>query len=236
MVFGPLFQHIISALLVGLFLALGIVTFGDPFLFDRIFFASLIIIAIAFKKDVNLLGVTLIIITERVLEEGAYFLIVNSLPLKGLTYLACLYALYLRRNDSLFYPILISLLLIVSAEIYWWLSDYTFLNIHWYVFLITLNLFVRKAISSRCFWTLELIPNSRVQPLKVDYYTYQLALFFIGVNLVTLAEYIARHLFSLDSLFIYKLYPLMNHILAFVFLFLLADQAIKVTQSRKIKV
>lgn len=236
MVIRPFFQHLISTLLVGLFIALGIITFGDPFLFDRIFFASLLIIAISFKKDINLLGVTLIIIVERVFEESAYFIIVNSFSLKALTYIACVYALYLRRNDTLFYPIAISLSIIIPTEIYWWMSDYAFLNIHWYVFLIALNLFVRKAISSRCFWTLELLPKSKVQPLKVDFYTYQLALFFIMVNLITLAEYLARHLFSLNSLYVYELYPLMNHILAFIFLFLLADQAIKVTQSTKIKV
>ncbi|MCY7297291.1 hypothetical protein [Alteromonas sp. a30] len=236
MVLRPLLQHLTSALLIGLFLALGLLTFGKPFLFDRIFFTSLFIIAFAFRNDVNLLGVTLIIIVERLVEETAYLLIIDSLSLKVVTYLFCIFALFLRRNDSLFYLTLTSLCIMIGAEIYWFINDYRFLNTHWYIFLISLNLFVRKAISSRCFWTLELAPNKNITPLKVDYYVYQLALYFIVINLVTLAEYLARHLFSLNSLLIYNLYALTNHILAFIFLFLLADQAIKVTRRNKIKV
>lgn len=248
MVLRPLLQHLTSAFLVGLFLALGIITFGEPFLFDRIFFASLFIIAFVFRKDINLLGVTLIIIVERLTEEGAYLLIVDSASLKVVTYAACLIALYFRRNDSLFYLVSTSLVIIIGAEIYWYISDYHFLNIHWYVFLITLNLLVRKAISSRCFWTLELLQVSqqyiesssneinRVSPLKVDYYVYQLAMYFIVINLMTLTEYLVRHVLLINTLIVYNLYALTNHILAFIFLFLLADQAIKVTQAKKIKV
>ncbi len=236
MIFRPLLQHASSALLVGLFISLGMLTLGKPLLFDRVFFASLLIIAFAFRKDINLLGVTTIIIAERILEEIAYLFVPESFALKILTYAVCLFALYLRKQDSIFYVVLISVSILIGAEIYWVITDFKFISTHWYIYLITLNLFVRKAISSRCFWTAEKFPHCVSEPLKIDYYVYQLAAIFIFINLLTLGEYLLRHILAINSLIIYSNYALINHIIASTFLFLLADQAIKIAQKKYLKV
>lgn len=234
--FQPFIQHAISAMLIGVFLALGLYTFGEPLLFDRVFFTALFLLALAFRKDINLLGVTLIIIAERLTEEIGYALILDSLPLKFLTYGLCLYALTLRRNDMLFFPTLATLLIMISTECYWWQTEYKFLNTHWYAFLIALNLMVRKAISIRCFWTLDnLKKGDKAETLKIDYYIYQMAGAFTLINIAILAEYLLRHVLKLPILVVYEYYPIVTQGLAFLLLFFIADQSIKVTRSKLIQ-
>lgn len=232
----PYIKHLVTALLGGFFLALGIFSFGEPLLFDRLFFTLLFLIAYAFRKDVNLLGIICIIVTERLSEEIAYLFILDSLPLKIVTYGLALYVLKVRMKDSLFIPVFVCLLMTIGAELYWLLTDYKFLNTHWYAFLIGLNLLVRKAISSRAFLTVEHFDVSDdCTPLKVDFYIYQLAGVFAIINMFMLAEYGVRHLFSIDLLFVYTYYSMVTQALAFVLLFVIADQSIKVTRSRLIQ-
>jgi len=235
-VLRPFLKHAVSALLIGLFLALGVFTLGKALLFDRIFFAALLFLAFFFRKDINLLGVICIIIAERIVEEVGFLIILDIPPLKFLFYGLCLYMLQFRLKDGLVWPVFIALLAFIGVEIYWWLTDYKFINTHWYVFLISLNLLVRKAISSRAFWTVENLKKGiHAEPLRLDYYIYQLAGAHAVVNLLILAEYMVRHLWQTDLLLIHSNYALVNHILAVLSLFLLADQSIKVSQMRHMK-
>lgn len=232
----PYIKHLVTALLGGFFLALGIFSFGEPLLFDRLFFSLLFLIVYAFRKDINLLGIISIIIVERLSEEIAFLLVLDNWILKLATYGLAFYVLKMRMKDSLFIPVSVCLLMTIGAELYWLFTDYKFLNTHWYAFLISLNLLVRKAISSRVFLTIEHFDVSGdCTPLKVDFYIYQLAGVFAIINMFMLAEYGVRHLLSIDLLFVYTYYSMVTQALAFVLLFVIADQSIKVTRSRLIQ-
>jgi len=66
---------VITALFAGLFIATGILTFGNALIFDRLFIAILIFTALVCTSNINVVGSIAILALERLLEELFWFLL-----------------------------------------------------------------------------------------------------------------------------------------------------------------
>lgn len=65
---------ILTALFGGLFVSLGIYTFGNALLFDRIFIGVLIFTAVICRKNIDVLGVVVILVAFTLLDEAGWYI------------------------------------------------------------------------------------------------------------------------------------------------------------------
>lgn len=214
---------------------LGIATFGDASIFDRLYLTTIFILLIFMRKDINIVGVILILISQRIFEEiGFSFIDAQVIYLKVIVYLLCLLGLYKIRKDFLAIPLGLMLVLAVAAETYWLLTGYQAPTIWWYTYLIFVSMTVRKTIWRRDYFTRLWFKKS--QSLDIDYYIYQLNLVYVWVNIAMIIEFMLRHLLGLkDVLYVYSAFSYIAHIMTVITLFLILDQILKTLNAKLIK-
>ena len=194
---------LITALFGGLFIAAGIITFNDAVLFDRIFLGVLIFTAVICRKDVDVLGVILIIFLTRAVEELVWLHLNESGFIKILIYLACLsISFYLRHNWAS--KIFLGVSLLTSfIEIYWLSIEYDPPEIYWNMILVAITLISRNLIFSRVSITEHYFKKFQPKSINLDWIIYKLFGLSLIIQIIVVLEYVIRHLFDLPKLVIF---------------------------------
>lgn len=190
---------IMTALFGGLFIAAGILTFGNALLFDRLFIGILLFTGFVCRKDINVIGIVLIILIQHILEELAWLYLTNNEFVKVFIYCSCLYLAYRLRHDHIAKLILCFTLVISGTELYWVLKDYSAPQIYWHMSLIGLNLLVRNLIFSRVSMT-EYYLNKTATSINLDWIIYRLYGLSIIIQCAIVTEYLIRHLGGFENL------------------------------------
>ena len=196
--------QILTALFGGLFVFLGIVTFGNGLIFDRLYIAVLIFTGIVCRKDINVIGVVVILFIERLVDELLWFSLVehfyNILHVKVMIYIALAYVIYKLWFDGMTKIALPCLIASVLAEIYWIYIAYENIpGIYWYNIVISLSLMVRFLLFSRINLTDRLF-NKLGNSINLDWYIYQVTKLYIITEAINLLEYLLRHIINLPNL------------------------------------
>lgn len=232
----PLFylQKFFSVFIAVACVTLGILTFDNALLFDRLFMVVVILIAIPFYKNINILGILLIILGFRFADEIAWQIVHNTLFWKVCIYSALTLSVYKLEEDSLRYSILFTVLCAVSAEIYWYFTDYDSPRIVWLAFQILLTFISRRLFFFRYFITSKYYPN-KVESLSLDRQLYKLMLFPIVLQQLLLLEYLARHIWGFESLYVYSAVPYISRVLYTYMLWMILNESFNLLMSRSFR-
>ena len=137
----------ITALFGGLFIATGILTFGNAMIFDRLFIGVLIFTAIVCRSNINVVGIIAILALERLLEEFLWFSVIdqfyNIWQMKIVIYAGLLWMLYKLWFDTMVKIVLPFIIFSIAAEFYWYFSDNFSINV--IISLNRLNVFDLKS-------------------------------------------------------------------------------------------
>jgi hypothetical protein len=200
-------QQPIRALVAACIIGSGILTFGQPELFDRLFLAVLVILLIinTRSKDTNTLGVLLILLFERISDE-LIFIAMEVSGQKILVYCISAMVLYKSRDDKLTHYIAPLVLLTFIAEIYWLMSGYPAPLVHYYIGLVVLNILTRKLLFMRVPLTQRWVKKN-AKLLTIDWQLYKLAKWFTIAIAIVLIEFLIRHTTAYQAIYIYMAYP-----------------------------
>lgn len=207
---------LITALFGGLFIFAGIYTFGNALLFDRIFIGVLIFTAIICRKNINVLGVMIILVTQRLLEEFGWLILESEYlyPIKLMFYAIAAYLCYKMKYDMISKMLVFCLVLALSAEVYWFAFNIEPPLVHWFVFIIVLTLLARHMIFLRVSFTDDYFPN-KAESINLDWQIYKLNGVAASINSVVMIEYLAIKLFDLkDVKFFISVTPYLMHAIA----------------------
>lgn len=221
------------------FIVLGIWSFGNAELFDRAFYACLIFTALINMKDVNILGILIIILFSRTIDELAWQVITNLewQALRIPIYAILGIVLWFGRHDPTFRYLSIFLWCIcVASEIYWYFVGYKAPQLYWYLFTMSLALIVRHLIFLRTTLTVKLGVKSSIlnKEIQLDWEVYKVVHVTYIVQLLVLIEFLIRHLLGFHILVVYKLSPAIMHVLAIYTMYLVFEANYKHMSNKQI--
>lgn len=206
--------QILTAFFGGLFVFLGVLTFGNSYFFDRLFMAILIFAVCVCFKNINVVSVLAIIIIQRCIEELAWQGLQDAFAMKNLLYCLALAIIFYLRFDPMAKLAASVMFLVIMAELYWYVSDYHAPEIYWHVALLVINLFSRYMIFSRLSLVDRYFPGQG-RSTNLDWIIYRVMGTAILVQALMLVEYLLRHLFNMDRLMLfYHAYPYLMHAIA----------------------
>ncbi|MGO4893988.1 hypothetical protein [Flavobacterium sp. W21_SRS_FM6] len=203
--------QLLTALFGGIFVACGMLSFGNAYIFDRLFIGIIIFTAAVCYRNINIVSVLAIILLQRCIEEFAWFSLSNAFVIKEFLYcLALALAIYLR-FDPFAKFVGLTLVFVIGAEFYWYMADYIAPEIYWHVALMMINLFSRYLVFSRLDIVDRLFPG-RGRSTNLDWIIYRLMGTTIIIQCAVLIEYLMRHLLGYSNvLIIYYSYPYLMH-------------------------
>ena len=201
----------ITALFGGLFIAIGILTFGDADTFDRLFVGILIFTLIICRNNIDIVSLLAIIFLQRMIQELAWASFSDGVVLKELLYSLVIVTMYALRHDPLVKWLSCVIALAVTAEIYWYITEYPAPQLYWHLTLLLSCILTRYMIFSR----LELVQKyltRQSQSTNLDWIFYKLAGTTAIVHVAAIFEYLIRHVLGVSqALIIYYSYPYIVH-------------------------
>lgn len=232
MLIAAYLPKILTALLGGLFVFLGIVTFGNAEAFDRLFIFILIFTAIVCRKNIDVLGIVFILAFGRILEELLWFSTQDNLYSKVAVYSCLAIILYKLKYDTMSRFAIPCLVLSISAELFWFASQYQFTpEIYWYNILIGQSMVVRFLLFSRINLSLSIF-NKKASSINLDWIIYQVTRIFIVFETLNILEYLSRHILELEVTVIYVCYPFTMQAIATFILWAVFNEANKLLKTR----
>lgn len=204
----------ITALFGGLFIAIGILTFGDADTFDRLFVGILIFTLIVCRNNIDIVSLLAIVFLQRIMQELAWTSLNDSEILKELLYSLALVMMYSLRYDPLVKWLTAILVLAIFSEIYWYLSDYPAPQLFWHLILLLSCLITRYMIFSRVDLVQKYL-SRQSESTNLDWIFYKLMGTTTLVQAAAIFEYLIRHVLGQSQvLFVYYSYPYIVHGLA----------------------
>jgi hypothetical protein len=201
----------LTALLGGLFVAASIFTFGNALVFDRLFLGVILFTAILCRQDVNVLSVIAIIFLQHIIEEFAWLYLPSSYLIKGLVYITGFWLVYYFWYDWTSKILLLCIILGVSTEVYWFVTEYDPPQTFWYVCIIMICISIRHLV----FLRVNLVENylsKKAKSINLDWVLYKINAVVIIAQTTVLFEYYLRHLFGFqNALFAYEALPFIIH-------------------------
>lgn len=228
---------IITALFGGLFIFAGVYTFGNAELFDRIFIGVLIFAAIVCRKNINVLGVLIILVLQRGLDELAWFIFNTDFELttKILFYALALTSAYFLKYDSISKLLFSCTILALCAEVYWYVSDQNSHKIHWYLASMNIALLVRHALFMRVSYTEDFFP-SKAGSINLDWHIYKLNALASIVLAFTLIEYMIWGVFNFSNADVmYTAMPFMTHAISTYAIWITFNESYRLLLPRLLK-
>jgi len=231
MFFKPNIDWLVGAIIGGVLICMGYLTFGQVS-FDRIFFFSLIFVGVICRKEVNMLSVVVIVLASQVMSEAGFNILDKpDVFVKLFVYPALIYAIYNVRGSFLDWLVFPVVGMSIVAEIYWFIVGYNPPEIIWHLYLITLNMTLIFALDMRFLWVSRIWPREEKE-LNIDFIIKIPLLFVVLINSIETIEYIFRHMQLTSSTVIYYAGPYINSGMAIMLLWLIFLQAY-LLKSRK---
>lgn len=218
------------------FVAAGYLTYGEGLLFQKIYIAFLVFVALLFIRDINVVSVILILGIANLSSEIFYPITTfdSQTFVKIAVYSSVSYTLYWLKSEEYRLTIAIVIALCIAAEVYWHIINYAAPLIYWYVLLININILVRYFLFSRVFIISRYFPL-KYRSLDLDITLYNLAWYYILVHMAVILEYFARHIFDIPVDSIYYLAPYIFHGLTTYSALLILAQGYKIIRKEWFK-
>jgi hypothetical protein len=227
MIFRDYLSKFLTAIFGGLFITLGILTFGNSNIFDWFFLSVLIFTAIICHKNINIVSIVLILFAQLALNQVVWFVLNEHYLVVIFFYVFALWAIYQFRYDWAAKLMLFSVIIVIISDIYWFINDYPRPQISWYIWLMTSNLFVRYLIFSRVGIVDRYFPRKGLST-HLDWIIYKLSALIIIIQAILLMEYLVRHVLGLsNALFIYYCYPYLFQGIATISIWVVFNESYK---------
>lgn len=221
-----------------LLLIVGAYAFGSPLIFDRALVVALVATLLICRNNINLLGVVVIFLVHRVADELLWLFneFTEEIIVKALFYTIVL-ACYRVVKDEPVHKIIAPIIWIVAvaSEVFWYITDYPAPKILWTVKMIALQLVTVRALFYRTYYTKQWLPQPGVTGLyEVEFIAINVFLAGIWINYIYILEYVFRHIFGINSTYIYYAYPYLIQGLAAYMLWVIIVENISATKERLI--
>jgi hypothetical protein len=227
--------QIFTALFGGLFVLLGILTFGNGWAFDNIHIGMLIFTGIICRKDINVVSVVILLLLQLIWESLAWQYLINENFVKIILYMCAFGMMYYLRHDWVVKIILPTLILVIVSEIYWYLTHYSAPEIYWHIWIMVSNLLVRYLIFIRVGIVDNYFPEKGLS-VNLDWVIYKLSVFIIIIQATMILEYLLRHITGLSSmLFVYYSYSYLVHGIATIAVWAIFSESFKQLLPRLLK-
>lgn len=179
----------------------GIYTFGNGLLFDRLFICVLVFTAVICRNNVNVLGVVIILVIQRLVEETAWSIseLDYQTIIKAAFYFLALLSCWAFWYDIIAKLLLSVLILSIGSEFYWIYTQASAPEIYWYVGLIASNLFVRHLIFMRVSYTEDFFPH-QTQSINLDWHIHKLNAVAACVLSLLIFEYFVRSVLGFERI------------------------------------
>lgn len=219
--------QIITALFGGLFVFLGIATFGSAWVFDRIYISLLVFTGIVCRKDINIVSVIVILVLQLIWENLAWSLLLDENLIKLILYLTALYAAYYFRYDWLAKMVATIVIIASVSEFYWYLNNYSAPEIYWYIWIMISNLLIRHLVFCRVSFIDKYYPN-KGESVNLDWVIYKLNAALTILQAAMVFEYLSRHLLGFnDALIVYYSYSYIIHIIGTITIWAIFSESSK---------
>jgi hypothetical protein len=220
-------------LMSGAVITVGVFTFGNAILFDRLLLIIFVGLSIIYRKDKNLLSLLIIVLAGRAFEEFFWLFPDRSNGyVKGVIYFMSAVIFYKLREDSLSKFALSILFCMVGAELYWWSTHYENTpRIAYFIVVITEDLLVRHFIFLRLTIFRHHFKSLKRTPL--DWQVQNLMIIFSLFYSLHIGEYFIRHILKVPSLLVYPTYPYVLQILNCLLLWFILNYTLRRTRFFK---
>ncbi|MFT5838283.1 MAG: hypothetical protein ACI9UT_000775 [Flavobacteriales bacterium] len=222
----------LTALFGGIFVFLGITTFGNGEAFDRLFIFILIFTGIVCRKNIDVLGIVFILAFESIIEEIFWFS-TQDIWYSKLAVYSCLAILFYKlKYDAMSRLAIPCLVLSISAELFWFATDYQFTpEIYWYNIIIGQSMMVRFLLFSRIDLS-QSIFNKNAKSINLDWIIYEITRIFIVFETLNILEYLIRHILELKVTIIYVCYPFAMQAISTFILWAVFNETNKLLKKR----
>lgn len=222
----------LTALFGGLFVFLGIATFGNGEAFDRLFIFIFIFTGIVCRKNIDVLGIVLILAFERILEEILWFSTQDIWYSKIAVYSCLAILFYKLRYDVMSKLSIPCLVLSISAELFWFATDYQSTpEIYWYNIIIGQSMVVRFLLFSRINLSHSFF-NRNAKSINLDWIIHQVTSMFIVIESLNILEYLLRHILELRVTIMYVCYPFAMQAIGTFILWAVFNETNKILKKR----
>ncbi|WDE12463.1 hypothetical protein [Thalassomonas haliotis] len=232
MLLKALSEKALTAFLAGMLIIIGIFTFDNALLFDRMYFASLAFVILLSHKNINIAGIALIIILAKFAEEAGWYLLDDNLLSRLFVYLSLLATLVIIKEEEYRKPVIILYILALGSEVYWAITAYDGPEIYWYLYEFNLLIFIRHYIFMRVFFTSRFFPGTS-KSLDLDVNVHDLMTAFMFVHALVVLEYLARHLLGFDIKIIWSFNAVIFHALKVYLVFIMLHGSAQLTLANK---
>jgi hypothetical protein len=227
--------QILTALFGGLFVALGILTFGNALAFDRLHVGMLIFTGIICRKDINIVSVVILLLLQLTWESLAWHYLLSENLIKIILYSSAFWMMYYFRHDWVIKIILPILLLVIVSEIYWYKINYSAPEIYWHIWIMASNLFVRYLIFIRVGIVDKYFPEKGLS-VNLDWIIYKLSALIIIIQTAMILEYFLRHIVGISNmLYVYYSYSYLVHGFATIVVWAIFSESFKQLLPRILK-
>ncbi|MFT2091320.1 hypothetical protein ACMUMK_10055 [Paraglaciecola sp. 2405UD69-4] len=217
-------------------MAFGILSFGNAYIFDRVFLAVLVFTALLCKDNINIVSVVVILFIQAIIGETLWLFWDDTLTFKFIFYIFSLAVLYFCRHDKITRVILAVTILMIITNIFWYITSYNPPNTTWYMWLTISSLGVRFLIFSRVSFVEHYFPK-RSESINLDWAIYRLSAFFIFIQVAMILEYWVRHVFSYsDAILMYTIYPYLTQTIATLIIWVVFHESYKLLLPKIMKV
>jgi hypothetical protein len=235
MILRAYLPKILTALFGGLFVWLGIVTFGNGAAFDKLHIGMLIFTGIICRKDINIVSVVILLLLQLTWESFAWYYLLNENFIKIILYTSAFWMMYYFWHDWVVKIILPTLVLVTISEIYWYQINYSSPEIYWHIWIMVSNLLIRYLIFIRVGIVDKYFPEKGLS-VNLDWVIYKLSALIIIIQATMILEYLLRHLMGLSNmLYVYYSYSYLVHGIATVVVWAIFSESFKQLLPRLLK-
>lgn len=216
---------------------LGIATFGNALVFDRLFLSlCFVVAALSFFKDKNTFTIFCIIIIGILIEEFLWYFRQDHVSFKMLLYGISLVVFYRLRYDTFSKIAGVVLVVVIISEVYWWQTQYPAPRMEWGIVMLTMPVIIRHFIFFRPVYAGKLFPKwKEIEWINTDFQIYQIAVARIILEIAKTSEYLVRHVLEMkDVLLIYYSHPYLVHAINCYLLWIIFNESIRVIKKRQI--
>lgn len=225
-----------SVLLIVCFVVLAIFSLGDVYIFNQIYFIILLFSAFYVRKNINLLGITSILILGKALEQLMFFaLAINENTQWGLYFVGFLSSLIFRK-ERCFKAFLVVLCISLYCDLYNLGSQHLKPEAIWYLFL-SLNAFItRKLVMMRPFTTAIYFPE-KAEPITLDHTIHGFFGILVWVNLIVSITLVSLTAINLtDTSLLQRTHIYTIQAIMFLLLLTVLRHSIRLIRKDKIRV
>jgi hypothetical protein len=212
------FQPLVIICSVLVFCA-GVYTYDDPITWSYVYLSAIVLFGVLFFDNKNLLSILLVLAIDVCLTEGRWFIRDDINELRLILYFVTLVISILLFSDVAAKFTFFTVIAVCLGEIYWLKTGYDKRPvISYFVTNLLALLLMRYLVWNRTRLLSDRLLFGGLNFVLADWYLYSLLMGLVVLNCADIFEYLLRHIFMIDSILVYTVYPYIGHTVGVAYL------------------